>query len=75
MNIVCLCNIVYIVTIKSHLIPNCKHLTLEPNKRKPHGKLFFNLTLKLQQNCLPPKSIAAQYLLIPTQNAYSFVIT
>ncbi len=62
MNIVCLCNIFYIVTIKSHLIQNCKKLTLEPNKKKPHGKLLFNLTLKLQQNCLP-----AKWMLIPIQ--------
>jgi hypothetical protein len=60
MNIFCLCNIVYIVTIKSHLIPNYKQLTLEPNNKKLHGKIFFNLNLKLQQNWLPPK-----WMLIP----------
>jgi hypothetical protein len=57
MNIVCLCNITYIVPIKSDLIPNCKQLTLKPNKKKPCEKLFFDLTLKLQQNCLPQKRI------------------
>jgi hypothetical protein len=55
MNIVCLCNIIYIVPIKSDLIPNCKQVTLKPNKERPYEKPFFDLTLKLQQNCLPQK--------------------
>jgi hypothetical protein len=55
MNIVCLCNIIYIVPIKSYLIPNCKQITLKPNKKRPYEKPFFDLTLKLQQNCLPQK--------------------